>query len=115
MTNKVEKPRPGRAPQDEPPPANSLVRKSNSEGHRDEEPSVAADETQVRPSDDAPPPRRRLKGKADEPMNNSSADLQTRHDVIGAGLKRIFDEVVAEPIPPEFLALLDQIDLKQEP
>ena len=58
---------------------------------------------------------RRSKGKTDVPMKNATADLQTRHDVIGAGLKRIFDEIVEEPIPPEFLELLDQIDRKREP
>lgn len=41
--------------------------------------------------------------------------LQARHDVIGTGLKRIFDEIVEEPIPKEFLALLEKIDLKREP
>jgi hypothetical protein len=35
-------------------------------------------------------------------------------DAIGAGLKRIFDDVVKEPIPPEFLELLNRIDLKSD-
>jgi Anti-sigma factor NepR len=48
------------------------------------------------------------------PSKDPSVELQARHNVIGAGLKRIFDEIVEEPIPPEFLDLLDKIDLKRE-
>ena len=45
-----------------------------------------------------------------QPVPNSDGHIQK--DVIGAGLKQIFDDVVEEPIPPEFLALLEQIDRK---
>lgn len=38
----------------------------------------------------------------------------TRQDIIGPGLKRLFEQVVEEPVPDEFLALLDQIDSRQE-
>jgi Anti-sigma factor NepR len=116
MTNKEDKPHPDKVLKGEPPPASSPVRKANSEGRRDEETPVAANEPEVRAGDNAPPPRQRLKRKTDVPMKkNSNADLQARQDVIGAGLKRIFDEIVEEPIPPEFLELLNQIDLKREP
>ncbi|MFM9863802.1 MAG: NepR family anti-sigma factor [Micropepsaceae bacterium] len=47
-------------------------------------------------------------------MKNPGVDLKARQDVIGEGLKRIFDEIVEEPVPPEFLELLDQIDRKHE-
>ncbi|NOT39993.1 MAG: hypothetical protein HOP13_05830 [Alphaproteobacteria bacterium] len=47
-------------------------------------------------------------------MKNQSTELRARQDVIGAGLKRIFDEIVEEPVPLEFLELLDQIDRKRE-
>lgn len=53
-------------------------------------------------------------GQTDAPMKTPNAELQARHDVIGAGLKRIFDEIVEEPIPREFLDLLDQIDRKRD-
>jgi hypothetical protein len=65
-------------------------------------------------ADDGTSRRQHLNGKTDVPMKNPRAELQERHDAIGAGLKRIFDEVVGEPVPPEFLALLDEIDRKNE-
>ncbi len=37
-----------------------------------------------------------------------------RQDIIGPGLKRLFDQVVEEPVPAEFLALLEQIDRSQD-
>ena len=58
--------------------------------------------------------RQRLKGKTDMPPKDPNVELQARHSMIGDGLKRIFDEIVEEPIPPEFLELLDQIDRKRE-
>ena len=62
----------------------------------------------------AGPRRRRTKGKTEMPSKDTDAELQARHNVIGAGLKRIFDEIVEEPVPSEFLELLDKIDLKKE-
>jgi hypothetical protein len=35
-------------------------------------------------------------------------------DAISTGLKRIFDDIVKEPIPPEFLDLLNRIDRKDD-
>ncbi|MDZ4739515.1 MAG: NepR family anti-sigma factor [Alphaproteobacteria bacterium] len=58
--------------------------------------------------------RRRTKEATDMPSKDTNADLQERYNAIGAGLKRIFNEIVEEPIPPEFLELLDKIDLKRE-
>jgi hypothetical protein len=43
-----------------------------------------------------------------------ATDGVATEDVIGAGLKRLFDDVVKEPIPPEFLDLLNRIDRTSE-
>jgi len=50
----------------------------------------------------------------DSMSQTPASDGVATEDVIGTGLKRIFDEVVKEPIPPEFLELLDRIDRKNE-
>ncbi|MEQ1754420.1 MAG: NepR family anti-sigma factor [Micropepsaceae bacterium] len=47
-----------------------------------------------------------------QPFPNSDGHVQK--DVIATGLKKIFDDVVEEAIPPEFLALLEQIDRKSD-
>ena len=36
-----------------------------------------------------------------------------KSDAISIGLKQLFSSVVEEPIPDDFLALLDQIDAKE--
>jgi hypothetical protein len=36
-------------------------------------------------------------------------ELQHRRRVIGAGLKRMFDSVTTEPIPADFLQLIQKI------
>ena len=38
-----------------------------------------------------------------------------KHDPIAAALKRLHDEVVAEPLPNDFLEMLDRIDQKRDP
>lgn len=61
--------------------------------------------------------KRRLpgkKGKADGMSQTPGTDNAAQDDVIGLGLKRMFDDVVKEPIPPEFLELLNRIDRKSE-
>jgi Anti-sigma factor NepR len=115
MTNKLDKPRGDQPPEDATPPAGTKVRKPDSGGLYDAVPPAAPDAPDVHPTNDASRPLRRLGVKTDAAMKNSSAELQARQDVIGAGLKRIFDEIVEEPVPPEFLELLDQIDRKREP
>lgn len=112
MTNKLDKPR--RDPPDDAPPTGTLAGKPNSVGQQTAGPSIATDALDARSADEGSPPRRRPKGKTDSSMKNPSTDHHLRHDVIGAGLKRIFDEIVEEPVPPEFLELLDQIDRKHE-
>lgn len=102
MTNKLDKLPGGLPPAGEPPSA--PVHKPNSAG----------DKPDARAAADGSPLRRQLKGKTDVPMKNPGVDLKARQDVIGEGLKRIFDEIVEEPVPPEFLELLDQIDRKHE-
>ena len=63
------------------------------------------------------PRRRRTKGGTEMPSKDTkdaNAELLGRYNAIGTGLKRIFNEIVEEPIPREFLDLLDKIDLKRE-
>ena len=43
-----------------------------------------------------------------------AAELQARQRAIGAELKRIFEDVAKEPVPREFLELLQKIDRKRE-
>lgn len=43
-----------------------------------------------------------------------ATELQARQRAIGVELKRIFDDVTKEPVPKEFLELLQQIDRKRE-
>lgn len=57
---------------------------------------------------DSPAPERR---RSASPTGDPKP---ARQDIIGPGLKRLFDQVVQEPVPPEFLALLEQIDRSQE-
>jgi hypothetical protein len=85
-----------------------------SDGPRASAPSPATETPAHEPERGDGPRRRRNKGKTEMPLKELNAELQTRHNVIGAGLKRIFDEIVEEPIPSEFLELLDKIDLKRD-
>jgi len=59
------------------------------------------------PQDSPEPDLRRTASAHSEPKS-------ARQDIIGPGLKRLFDQVVEEPVPPEFLALLEQIDRSQD-
>lgn len=88
----------------------------NSPGERAPDTAIAAAMHDAGTTNDKPRQRRRRKGTTEAPMKTiQDIALQARHDVIGTGLKQIFDEIVEEPIPQEFLALLEQIDLKREP
>lgn len=49
------------------------------------------------------PPKGRGKGAGD-------SSLRQRQKVIGAGLKRLFDDVVDESVPDDFMDLLAQFD-----
>ena len=49
------------------------------------------------------------KSKAREPRDTPS-DLQVRQAVIGNELRRMFEEVVNEPVPAEMLELLQRIE-----
>lgn len=60
------------------------------------------------------PPKMPLKTRTGGALGNPNSVGQVHPDVIGEGLRRIFDEVVEEPIPPEFLQLLNQIDRKND-
>lgn len=46
---------------------------------------------------------------------SSSSEAQISQEAIGAGLRRMFDEVVNEPVPDEFLELLLRADERQPP
>jgi hypothetical protein len=121
MTNKFDQRRPDRpptsapAPATEPPTHDTKVENgvNTGDGALKETLSTGAT-TSDSSANGAGPRKRRTKGNSEMPSKDSNVELQTRHNVIGAGLKRIFDEIVEEPIPSEFLELLDKIDLKRE-
>jgi len=50
--------------------------------------------------------------KATEPLNTSGEDFAKKplKDKIGGNLRQIYDDVVNEPIPDDFLALLAKAD-----
>jgi len=73
-----------------------------------------------RPGPEEPPfsegdgtPRSR-RGRRKEVSGEKATELQARQRAIGVELKRIFDDVTKEPVPKEFLELLQQIDRKRE-
>ena len=43
-----------------------------------------------------------------------SRAIRVRQRAIGRELRRIYDEIVKEPVPDEFLALLQKIDERQD-
>jgi hypothetical protein len=69
------------------------------------------DESPFSEADGAPRSRR---GRRNEVSGERAAELQARQRAIGVELKRIFDGVTKEPVPQEFLELLQQIDRKRE-
>ena len=58
-------------------------------------------------------PRSR-RGRRKEVSGEKLAELQARQRAIGVELKRIFDDVSKEPVPREFMELLQRIDTKRE-
>lgn len=64
--------------------------------------------------DDMRPRRRRPRDRANAVPRDRVGELQARQRAIGLELRRVFDEIVEEPIPSEFLTLLDEIDRKRE-
>ena len=46
------------------------------------------------------------------PKSASPEDARLRQQAIGAKLRQIFDEVVNEPVPDDFLAILRRADEK---
>jgi len=103
-----------------PPDPTSPAKALNSGALGAELPTDATDDLKletpprVNPSDDSARKRRRAKASTGAQSGDPNGELQARHSVIGAGLRRLFDEIVEEPIPAEFLQLLDQIDRKRE-
>ena len=58
--------------------------------------------------------RRKPREKATPASRDRAGELQSRQRAIGLELRRVFDEIVEEPIPGDFLKLLDEIDRKRE-
>ena len=64
----------------------------------------------------AGPPERRegrnLDVKKEQPDREQTIAARARQRAIGRELRRMYDEVVQEPVPEEFLELLRKIDAK---
>ena len=58
--------------------------------------------------------RRRKPRDKGSTLRDPTGELQSRQRAIGFELRRMFDEIVEEPIPHEFLNLLDEIDRKRD-
>lgn len=63
---------------------------------------------------DLRPRKRRPRDRANALPRDRAGELQARQRAIGLELRRVFDEIVEEPIPSEFLKLLDDIDRKRD-
>jgi hypothetical protein len=50
--------------------------------------------------------------KKDEPDREKTVAARARQRAIGRELRRMFDEVVQEPVPDDFIDLLKKIDEK---
>ncbi len=57
---------------------------------------------------DTPDPRR--KGAAAKPQGEDLEEARLRQQAIGVKLRHMFDEVVNEPVPDEFLDILRRAD-----
>lgn len=68
-------------------------------------PSMAADEGDFNTGGGS---RRRSPAK-----RSDDETAMPKHDPISTALRRLHDEVVAEPLPADFLDLLDRIDAKR--
>lgn len=53
-------------------------------------------------------------GRRKDVAPERASELQARQRAIGLELRRMFDDVAKEPVPQEFLELLQQIDRKRE-
>lgn len=51
----------------------------------------------------------------DKADREKSRTIRVRQRAIGRELRRMFDNVVKEPVPDEFLSLLQQMDEPEEP
>ena len=50
------------------------------------------------------------RGRKREMADDRAIELQARQRAIGQELRRMFDDVIKEPVPDEFLELLQKID-----
>lgn len=55
-----------------------------------------------------------MKGPRRSMSREAANEVQQRQRAIGAELRKMFDEVTREPVPQEFLDLLEQIDRKRD-
>lgn len=56
-----------------------------------------------------------IQAGASSPVKRATdSGLRARQRVIGAGLKRLYDDVVDERVPDDFQALLDRFDSDRE-
>lgn len=63
-----------------------------------------------KPAEPPAGPAKEAENKARAPVPASASRAAQRQKLIGQGLQRLFKDVVDEPIPPEFLALLEKLD-----
>ena len=84
----------------------------NDDGDKSDEPKNEAGAVDV--ITDAGRKRKRKPREKGSAMRDPTGELQSRQRSIGLELRRMFDEIVEEPIPTDFLSLLDEIDRKRD-
>ncbi len=52
-------------------------------------------------------------GRRSPSKRSDNETAMRKHDPIATALRRLHDEIVAEPLPADFLSLLDRIDEKR--
>ena len=82
----------------EQPPRRGVYR----DGRSDATEGGASEESDTAKMIEQPPPRRRGESAVDE--------ARLRQQAIGVKLRQMFDDVVSEPVPDDFLAILRRAD-----
>ena len=62
----------------------------------------------------APQQRDGIVSKDQDPNREKARAIRARQRVIGRELRRMYDGVAQEPVPPEFLDLLQKMDAKDD-
>lgn len=83
------------------------------DGDKSDEPKNEAGGVETLASDVSRRRRRKPREKGAS-MRDPNGELQSRQRGIGLELRRMFDEIVEEPIPTDFINLLDEIDRRRE-